>query len=141
MERLQKYVILRGEFGQSKHLALIDTGTPRVILPRRVADQVGTMETGRKGHLNIRGSRLGVEIHTVDVEIVTGGCRATVEALVPKEDDSRTPIIVGSLFLQKTGATIHYRGSHPVFCMNGEFEDESWSGEFEPARSSRRKRR
>ncbi len=119
MERLQKYVILRGTRGQCRHLALIDTGTPRVVIPRAIAQEAGTRPTRQTGVLSIMGSRVDVEIHMADIEIVSGGCRATVEALVPVKDSAKTGFIVGNAFLQKTGARISYRDNgYPVFCVN-----------------------
>lgn len=147
MEQIWKEVKLRGERGVVRETALIDTGTPRVILPRRVAERVGTIPTGRTGVLNIRGQKLRMQIHMADVEIITGGCRAMVEALVPDDPSARIPLMIGSRFLQKTGAAIVYRGKHPVLCTKGDITEDSWNGEFVPdqpratrARSSRARR-
>ncbi len=130
MERLHKYVIVRGDKGQHKALAVIDTGTPRTVVPRRIAERVGTFPTGRKGRLNIKGTSGPVDMHEAEIEIVTGGCRSTIEILVP-HNPKFDLLLVGSLFLQKTGATIVYRGEHPVFCSNGaDFVEDSLSADF-----------
>jgi predicted aspartyl protease len=143
MERLWKYVKVRGEKGSARVIALIDTGTPHSILPRQVAETVGTIPTGKTGTLRIKGASIRVQKHRADIEIASGGCRADVEVLVPEKATAKITAIIGSLFLQQTGAAIIYRGSHPVLCTDGPFTEESWSADFVPdvprARSRRRR--
>jgi predicted aspartyl protease len=140
LERLWKYARVRGPKGSARVIALIDTGTPHSILPREVALTVGTMPTGKTGTLRIKGKSLRVAKYRADIEIASGGCRADVEVLVP-ETDTETTAIIGSLFLQQTGATIVYRDGHPVFCTDGPFTEESWAAEFVPDPFSRARAR
>ena len=120
MQEIVKWVIVHGRRGTFKHRALIDTGTGMTIMPRRIALQAGTFFTGRTGDIGLTGVAMEVEIHKADIEIVGSGCRATIEVLIPiEEEDHRPEFIIGSLFLQKTKAAIIYVGDHPVLSYPG----------------------
>jgi predicted aspartyl protease len=115
MRELVKWVIIHGRRGTFRHRALIDTGTEMVVMPRRIALQAGTSWSGERADVGLSGAVFEAEIHKADIEIVGSGCRATVEVLVPSEEENRRPeFMIGSLFLQKTKAVIAYVGDHPV---------------------------
>ena len=129
MKEIVKIVIVRGRHGNSSHRALIDTGTDRVIMPRRIAEQAGIPWGGRTADIRIAGDEIEMEIRRGDIEIANSGCRATVEILVPIEkEDARPEFIIGSLFLQKTKAAIIYMDDHPVLHVPGKLHFVSRGG-------------
>jgi hypothetical protein len=52
------------------------------------------------------------------------------QGVVPDDPGAKLPLMIGSDFLQKTGATIRYKGRHPVFCEPPYF-GESLGAAFE----------
>jgi predicted aspartyl protease len=130
MKEIVKLVKIHGRNGVLLHRALIDTGTDGVILPRHIALRAGTVPLRvPTGDISLLGTTIEVEKHRVDIEIVNSGCRAEVVAYVPVEDETAMPeFIIGSLFLQKTGAAIVYKGPHPVFHVPGKFHSFSRGG-------------
>ena len=134
MEEIVKLVKVHGKNGVFQYRALIDTGSKEVVMPRHIARRAGTRllykmnkETGKR-----EPDTGDMERHEVDVEVINSGCRAKVTALVPVAGEEKKPeFILGSLFLQKTGAAIVYREKHPVFHVPGKFHVFSKGGGVE----------
>ena len=141
MERLRKHAILCGDRGCARKVAIIDTGIKRAVVPRKTAESVGARPTGRRGTLKILGKTYSGEIMRMNVCLPAGDCEAEAEAFVPDGNQLRKTI-VGSRFLQETGATIVYKGKHPVFCNPTYLDNGLGLIEFEeddPKTSRRRK--
>lgn len=105
--------------------AVIDTGTGPTVIPPLIAWRLDLEATGEDGSLTIAGKKREGAFVRVRVAVLgTSKCDAVVEGFVPEEWEFGFAI-VGSLFLQQTGAVIRYdraqkgRGgtpTHPVLC-------------------------
>ena len=135
-----KLTKVHGSNGVFQCRALIDTGTREVVMPRHIALRAGTRllyrknkKTGERepdtGEIGLAGNIIEIERREVDVEVINSGCRAKMVALVPVDGEDIEPeFMLGSLFLQKTGAAIVYREKHPVFHVPGKFHVFSKGG-------------
>jgi len=86
---------------------MADTGSPRSVIAREIAEHARTERTGKRGRMNIAGHRLSGDIVRVDIVMIDCPAQATVEALVP-DAGQRFPkgILLGMDFLQGAGLRI-----------------------------------
>ncbi len=136
MERIRKKITVSSHPSQGgiTLTGVIDTGTRKVVVPRRkIRGVLDLSDVSRTG--TIRGFGTGGlrgSIHAAFVRIPSGRCSTMTDVFVPFDEDWPHSLI-GSEYLQQVRAEIIYRGKHPVFCPQTnppqEFEDFSF-GEY-----------
>jgi predicted aspartyl protease len=140
-ERIFKQIIVHGTRGSARVLAIIDTGTPHSLISKELADEVGAVPLKTTGKLNIAAGSVRTRLHEVEIEIPSGSCSSRTKVLVPEDPRARVRTLVGSLYLQKVGATIRYKNGESVFCGPEKLEEDSWMSDFIEDRPKRRAKR
>jgi predicted aspartyl protease len=139
-ERIFKQIVIHGSRGTARTLAIIDTGTPHCVITRQLAEEVGAIPLSTTGKLNIAGGSIKTRLHEVEIEIPSGACSTRTKVLVPDDPKARVRVLVGSLYLQKVGATIAYKNGESVFCGPNNPEEDSWMSDFIEDRPKKRRR-
>jgi hypothetical protein len=127
MRRILRTIEVAGPHGSVRGRAVIDTGTPRVIIPRSWAVPIGILaRPARSRTLAIGGSTQQAELRRASIRVIGApGCAGLASVVVPSSDapftDRRTGevfALVGSLFLQRRKASIDYGNRHAIRCRN-----------------------
>jgi hypothetical protein len=127
MRRILRTIEVAGPHGSVRGRAVIDTGTPRVIIPRSWAVPIGLLaRPARSRTLAIGGSTQQAELRRASIRVIGApGCAGLASVVVPSSDapftDRRTGevfALVGSLFLQRRKASIDYGNRHAIRCRN-----------------------
>jgi len=116
-ERIEDKVRFCGLSTCVKRKALIDSGADISLLPKKLADEVGVVYTGRELRLkDASGDEIVADEAIAAISIPKTTCSALTVVAIPKKSNEKIEILIGNDFMRRTKMQIGYQGGPNVSC-------------------------